>query len=146
MEVRRNGLCNPWFTLVDAILRREEQSTKQMAEDEEPLRFRVNEFWYEVIDSDWLRNIEAGALEAVSGGLLSAIGKETDHSAVKPQEDPEQAAELQRLVEAMRQWIEEERQNGRPEYELQRLTVRDFFTHLRSQRAASRRPEQPDGA
>jgi hypothetical protein len=45
----------------------------------------------------------------------------------------------------MRQWIEEERQNGRREYELQRLTVRDFFAHLRSRRAASRRPKQPDG-
>jgi hypothetical protein len=116
-----------------------------MAKDEETLRFRVNDVWYEVVDNDWLRNIEAGALEAVSDGLLSAIRKETNHSGANPQEHPEQATELQRLVDAMRQWIEEERQNGRPENELQRLTVRDFFAHLRSQRAASRRPKQPDG-
>lgn len=128
-----------------AILRRGEQSTKQMAKDEEPLRFPVNDVWYEVVDSDRLRNIEAGALDAVNGGLLSATRKKTDHSGVKAQEHPEQAAELQRLVDAMRQWIEEERQNGRPEYELQRLTVRDFFAHLRSRRAASRRPKKPDG-
>jgi tRNA/tmRNA/rRNA uracil-C5-methylase (TrmA/RlmC/RlmD family) len=111
-----------------------------MANDEEPLRFGVNDVWYEVVDSDWLRNIEAGALKAVNGGLLSPIRRETDHSGVKAQEHPEQAAELQRLVDAMRRWIEEERQNGRPEYELQRLTVRDFFAHLRS-----RRPKQSDG-
>jgi hypothetical protein len=130
---------------VGAILRRGEQSTKKMAKDEEPLRFRVNDVWYEAVDSDWLRNIEAGALKAVNGGLLSATRKETDHSCVKAQEHPEQGAELQRLLDAMRQWIEEERQNGRPEYELQRLTVRDFFAHLRGRRAASRRPKQPDG-
>jgi hypothetical protein len=128
-----------------AILRRGEQSTKPMTKDEEPLRWQVNDVWYEVVYDDWLQNIEAGAIEAVNGGLLSAIRKKTDHSGVKAQEHPEQAAELQRLVDAMRQWIEEERQNGRPEYELQRLTVRDFFAHLRSQRAASRRPEKPDG-
>jgi hypothetical protein len=115
-----------------------------MAEDEEPLRFRVNDIG--VVDSEWLRNIEAGALAAINLGWLSAIRKETDDSGVNPQEDPEQAAELQRLVDAMRQWIEEERKNGRPECELQRLTVRDFFAHLRSRRAASRRPKQPDGA
>jgi hypothetical protein len=133
-----------------AILRRGEQSTKQMAKDDEPLRVRVNDVWYEVVDSDWLRNIEAGAPKAVHGGLLSAIRQETDQSGVKAQEfpeqeHPEQAGELQRLVDAMRQWIEEERQNGRPESELQRLTVRDFFAHLRSRGAASRRAKQPDG-
>jgi hypothetical protein len=98
-----------------------------------------------VVDSNWPQNIEAGALKAVNGGLLSAIRKEADHSGVKAQKHPEQAAELRRLVDAMQQWIEEERQNGRPEYELQRLTVRDFFAHLRSRRAAGRRPKQPHG-
>jgi hypothetical protein len=121
------------------------RSTEQMAKDEEPLRFRVNDVWYEVVDSDWLRNIEAGALEAGNNGLLSAIRKETDHSGAKPQEHFEQATELQRLVDAMQQWIDDERQKGRPEDELQRLTVRDFFAHLRSRRAASRRPKRPDG-
>jgi hypothetical protein len=128
-----------------ALLRRVGATQKQMAKDEEILRFRVNDVWYEVVGSDWLRNIEAGALQAGNDGLLSAIRKETDHSGAKPQEDPEQAAELQRLIDAMGQWIEEERQNGRPENELQRLTVRDFFAHLRSQHAASRRPKRPDG-
>jgi hypothetical protein len=122
-----------------------EQSKKQMAKAEETLRFRVDDVWYEVVDSDWLRNIEAGALEAGNDGLLNAIRKGTDHSGAKPQEHPEQATELQRLIDAMRQWIEEERQKGRPENELQRLTVRDFFAHLRSQDAASRRPKRPDG-
>jgi hypothetical protein len=121
------------------------QSKKQMAKAEETLRFRVDDVWYEVVDSDWLRNIEAGALEAGNNGLLNAVRKETDHSAAKLPEHPEQATELQRLVDAMRQWIEEERQKGRPENELKRLTVRDFFAHLRSQRAASRRPKRPDG-
>jgi hypothetical protein len=63
-----------------------------MAKDDEPLRVRVNDVWYEVVDSDWLRNIEAGALKAVSGGLLSVTRKETDHSGVYAQEHPEQGA------------------------------------------------------